>query len=190
VNWAIINGETTTGVTTMFVAPELDSGPVLLQERTEIGAEETAPELMARLAPMGANLLGETLHRLNEISPIPQDDALATFAPILKKENGLIDWSRNAGEIERAVRGFQPWPNAYTHQQNHRLIIWQADVAEPDLQKLQPGEIIAAHGDDLIVQCGQGTQLRVTEIQPEGKRRMSVRDYLNGTHLKVRDRLT
>ncbi|HEV7395420.1 MAG TPA: methionyl-tRNA formyltransferase, partial [Pyrinomonadaceae bacterium] len=158
VNWAIVNGETNTGVTTMFIAPELDSGPILLQERTEIGSAETAPELMARLAPMGANLLGETLSRLNEISPIPQDDVLATFAPILKKEDGQIDWSRDAAEIERAVRGFQPWPNAYTHPESHRLIIWNAEVANSDVDVFYPGDVVAAHGDELIIQCGGVSQ--------------------------------
>ncbi|HEV7397793.1 MAG TPA: methionyl-tRNA formyltransferase [Pyrinomonadaceae bacterium] len=189
VNWAIVNGETNTGVTTMFIAPELDSGPILLQERTEIGSAETAPELMARLAPMGANLLGETLSRLNEISPIPQDDALATFAPILKKEDGQIDWSRDAAEIERAVRGFQPWPNAYTHQESHRLIIWNAEVANSDVDVFYPGDVVAAHGDELIIQCGGVSQLLLTEVQPEGKRRMSARDYLNGGHLDLGDKL-
>lgn len=190
VNWAIVNGETTTGVTTMFVAPELDSGPILLQQRAEIGASETAPELMSRLAPMGADLLSETLTRLNEISPIPQDDARATFAPILKKENGLIDWTREAASIERAIRGFQPWPNAYTHQQSHRLIIWEADVAYGDFDVFEPGDVLAAKGDNLIIQCGGVSQLLLIEVQPEGKRRMSARDYLNGGHLDVLDRLT
>jgi len=113
-NWAIVNGETETGVTTMFIEPELDTGPILLQRKTEIGEAETAPELMGRLAEIGASLLGETLSRLDEITPRPQRDRDATFAPVLEKEDGLIDWSENAVAIERRVRGFQPWPNAYT----------------------------------------------------------------------------
>ncbi len=113
-NWAIVNGETETGVTTMFIEPSLDTGPILLQRKTPIGATETAPELMERLSEIGAELLGETLSRLDDLTPRPQRDRDATFAPMLKKEDGLIHWSRSAIEIERAVRGFQPWPNAYT----------------------------------------------------------------------------
>src|SRR5215216_563386 len=113
-NWAIVNGEAATGVTTMFIEPALDTGPILLQHKTPIGEKETAPELMERLAEIGAGLLGETLARLNELTPRPQHDRDATIAPVLKKEDGLIDWSRSAFAIERSVRGFQPWPNAYT----------------------------------------------------------------------------
>src|SRR5262245_44589007 len=113
-NWAIVNGETETGVTTMFIEPTLDTGPILLQDKTEIGENETAPGLMQRLAEIGGALLGETLARLDELTPRPQHDADATFAPILKKEDGQIDWSQSAYVIEQRVRGFQPWPNAYT----------------------------------------------------------------------------
>src|SRR5919206_516112 len=103
-NWAIINGDKETGVTTMFIEPTLDTGPILLQRKTEIGETETAPELMERLAEIGAGLLGETLARLDEITPRPQSNDNATFAPILKKEDGLIDWSQSAFAIERRVR--------------------------------------------------------------------------------------
>src|SRR4051812_24227745 len=113
-NWAIVNGETETGVTTMFIEPSLDTGPILLQQKTAFGEKETAPELMQRLADIGAELLGETLARLHELTPRPQHDADATFAPVLNKEDGLIDWSLSAFAIERRVRGLQPWPNAYT----------------------------------------------------------------------------
>src|SRR6187200_2137022 len=113
-NWAIVNGETETGVTTMFMEPTLDTGPILLQHATQIGATETAPELMQRLSETGAELLSETLERLDELTPQPQDHTQASFAPIIKKEDGLIDWTMRAGEIERAIRGFQPWPTAYT----------------------------------------------------------------------------
>src|SRR5581483_7459645 len=106
-------GEKETGVTTMFMEPTLDTGPILLQHATTIGATETAPELMQRLSETGAELLSETLARLDELRPRPQDDTQATFAPIIKKEDGLIDWSRTATVIERAIRGFQPWPTAY-----------------------------------------------------------------------------
>jgi len=186
-NWAIVNGESKTGVTTMFIEPTLDTGPILLQRETPIGANETAPELMERLAEIGAELLGETLARLNDLTPRPQRDQDATFAPILKKEDGLIDWSRSAIEIERAVRGFQPWPNAYTSYNSRGLAIFRAEV-EPYQWEAATGEVVAAQGDDLIVSCGASTALRLIEVQPEARKRMTVRDFLNGTHVKVGDR--
>lgn len=189
VNWAIINGEEKTGVTTMFIEEELDSGPILLQRETQIGEMETAPELMGRLAEMGAELLGETLAQLDEITPRPQHDRDATFAPMLRKENGLIDWSKNAFAVEHAIRGLQPWPNAYTHHQTHLLIVWRAKADRAESSNAVPGEVVASQGDDLIVKCGGETMLRLIEVQPEAKRRMSVRDFMNGTHLKVGDTL-
>ena len=186
-NWAIVNGESKTGVTTMFIEPTLDTGPILLQRETPIGDNETAPELMERLAEIGAELLGETLSRLNDLTPRPQRDQDATFAPILKKEDGLIDWSRSAIEIERAVRGFEPWPNAYTSFNSRGLTIFRAEAAS-SAPGAVPGEVIAAQGDDLMVNCGEGTALRLIEVQPEARKRMSVRDFLNGTHVKVGDR--
>ncbi len=188
VNWAIVNGEEKTGVTTMFVQEELDSGPILLQRETQIGQTETAPELMQRLAEMGADLLGETLKRLDELKPVSQDESKATFAPLLTKASGVIDWTSNAAEIERRVRGFQPWPNAYTHWKSHRLILWKASPHVAAEHSAASGEVIAAHGDDLIVSCGGKTALRLLELQLEGKRRMISRDFLNGTHLKIGDR--
>ncbi len=190
-NWAIINGEEKTGVTTMFIKEELDSGPILLQRETMIGETETAPELMRRLADIGAEILSETLAQIDVITPRPQRDRDATFAPLLTKADGLINWSIDAPTIERCVRGFQPWPNAYTHYEDQRLIIWRAAVeAALPGEKAggRDGEIIAANGDDLLVRCGKETALRLLEVQPEGKRRMSVRDFLNGTHLKIGNR--
>jgi len=192
-NWAIVNGETQTGVTTMFIEPTLDTGPILLQSKTPIGATETAPELMERLAGIGAELLGETLSRLNDLTPRPQRDRDATFAPILKKEDGLIDWSRSAVEIERCVRGFQPWPNAYTSFDGKGLTIWQAQAlssvtSASSVSDAVPGQVIAAQGGDLTVQCGQQTALRLTEVQPEARKRMAARDFLNGTQIKMGDR--
>jgi methionyl-tRNA formyltransferase len=189
VNWAIINGEETTGVTTMFIEEELDSGPILLQEGTTIGEAETTPELMGRLAEMGAELLAETLAQLDKITPRPQHHRDATFAPMLRKETGLIDWSTSAYAIERGIRGLQPWPNAYTHHQTNRLIIWRAEAASSESSSGVPGEVLAAHGDDLIVKCGNETMLKLIEVQPEAKRRMSVRDFMNGTPLRVGDTL-
>ena len=185
VNWAIVNGDQQTGVTTMLIEEELDSGPILLQKPTQIGERETAPQLMMRLADMGAELLSQTLKEFDQITPQPQQDDKASFAPLLKRDDGLIDWSKNAQAIERLVRGFQPWPNAYTHNRSSRLVIWQAELHRTENQIGGPGEVVMAAGDDLVVKCGQDTALRLIEVQPEAKRRMSVRDYLNGTHLSV-----
>ena len=186
-NWALVNGEVKTGVTTMFIEEDLDTGPILLQRDTLIGETETAPELMERLSIIGADLLGETLKQFDSLTPRPQHHSEATFAPLLTKQDGIIEWSGDAAKLERCVRGFQPWPTAHTHHKAHRLIIWKA-AAETSALDAQPGEVIFAHGDDLLVKCGGATALRLFEVQPEAKRRMSVRDFLNGTHLKVGDR--
>ncbi len=188
VNWAIVKGEKKTGVTTMFVEEELDAGPILLQRETEIGETETGTELMQRLAAMGADLLGETVSRIEEIKPQPQDHTAATFAPILTRADGLINWSNDAAAIERSVRGFQPWPNAHTSYKSQHVVIWRAAVVEPAVDMAGPGQVSAAHGDELIVNCGGETALRLLELQPAAKRRMTARDFLNGTHLKVGDR--
>jgi len=187
-NWAIVNGERETGVTTMFIEPALDTGPILLQSKTEIAETETAPELLERLAEIGASLLSETLARLDELTPRPQRDQDATFAPILRKEDGLIDWSRSAIEIERRVRGFQPWPLAYTTFNSKGLTIWRAQPVESPNPNATPGEVIVAHGDDLLVSCGDGKALRLIEVQPEARKRIPVRDFINGIRLKVGDR--
>jgi methionyl-tRNA formyltransferase len=187
VNWAIMNGEKETGVTTMFIEPTLDTGPILLQEKTQIREKEIAPELMSRLAETGAALLGRTLEELDSLTPKIQDHELASFAPILKKEDGLIDWSTSAVEIERRIRGLQPWPNAYTTLHSRGITIWSADSMSVD-SPATPGEVIEAHGDQLIVKAGGNNALRLFEIQPEAKRRMATRDFLNGAQLKVGER--
>ena len=185
VNWAIVNGEKETGVTTMKIVEELDAGPILLQHPTEIVDHETAPELLTRLAEIGAELLSETLRRLDNIQARPQRDEDATLAPILKREDGLIDWTMDAYAIERRVLGFQPWPNAHTSLRSQRLIIWNAAPEWIEQLVFPPGQIIEARGDRLIIACGDRTALRVSELQTEGGRRLSARDFLNGTHLKV-----
>ena len=184
-NWALVNGEKQTGVTTMFIEQELDSGPILLQQETTVGETETAPQLMERLSAFGADLLSETLRKLDTITPRKQADEDATFAPILTRQHGLIDWNTPAVDIERRVRGFQPWPNAHTQHNGKRLIIWAAEVSEASAGDRAPGQVIAAHGEDLLIKAGKGTALRILELQPESKRRMPVRDFLNGSHLQV-----
>ena len=187
-NWAIVNGEKETGVTTMFIEPTLDTGPILLQRTTAIGETETAPELMQRLADIGAPLLSETLRRLHDITPRPQHDRDATFAPILKKEDGLIHWSESAFAIERRVRGLQPWPNAYTTFNSKGLIIWDAQPSLSVTSNIAAGELIVAQGDELVVQCGEQTALRVLEVQPEARKKIAARDFINGMRLKAGER--
>jgi methionyl-tRNA formyltransferase len=190
VNWAIARGETLTGVTTMQMDEGLDTGAILLQREERIFDEETAEELMSRLSIVGAELLSETLARLGEIRPRAQDEEKATFAPMLKREDGLIDWALDARQIERRVRGFQPWPNAFTSYQGHRLVIWKAQALAAGDSFGEAGEIISAHGDALVVACGDQTAIRLLEVQPEGKRRMTARDFLNGAHLQKGESLS
>ncbi len=189
VNWAIINGEQKTGVTTMFIEEKLDSGPILMQRATPIGETESSPALTARLAEIGAELLGETLVQLDTITPRPQVDRDSTLAPMLEKEAGLIQWGNSAFAIERCVRGLQPWPNAFTNYGTQRLIIWSAVPTVVERSDAITGQVLAAEGDEFLVSCGEQTALRLIDVQPEAKRRMSARDFLNGTHVRVGDRL-
>ena len=187
VNWAIVNGETETGVTVMQMDAGLDTGDILCQRSASIGASETSIELMQRLGDRGAELISEALSQIDGLKPFKQNDADASLAPIMKKDDGLIDWHRTAVEIERRVRGFQPFPSSYTFHEGSRLTIWKAEPI--DTSDNRPGEVIAATGDQLVIVCGQSTALRILEIQPEGKRRMPVRDFLNGAKLKIGDTL-
>ena len=205
VNWAMVQGETVSGVTTMQIDEGLDTGAILLQRATPIGERETAPELLGRLSLLGAELLSETLGKLNEIEPRAQDNSEATHAPILRREDGRVEWSWTATEIERRVRAFQPWPNAHTLFRGQRLVLWRASVVEEEGASVveegassspsavdepaREGTIAEAHGERLVVVCGQGTMLRLDEVQLEGKRRMSARDFLNGMRLRAGERL-
>jgi methionyl-tRNA formyltransferase len=143
---------------------------------------------MQRLAEIGAELLSETLARLHDLTPRPQHDVDATFAPVLEKEDGLIDWSQSAFEIERRIRGFQPWPNAYTSFNSKGLTMWSAEPSATTNASAAPGEIIAVHRDELVVSCGDQTALRLIEVQPESRKRITVREFISGARLKVGDR--
>ena len=187
-NWAIVKGEIETGVTTMFMETTLDTGPILLQQATAIGKTETTPELMLRLSDIGAELLSKTLARLDQLTPQPQDDSQATFAPIIKKEDGVIDWSKTAIVIARAIRGFQPWPTAYTTFNSRRLTIWEAEPLVCFAPEVEFGEVTAAHGGELVVQCGGRSALRLLDVQPEARKRLAARDFINGMHVKIGDR--
>ncbi len=190
VNWAIVNGESETGVTTMKMDSGLDTGDILLQTATPIGSDENAIELMTRLSTMGADLLFETLDSLGTIVPRPQRHSEATLAPIMRKEDGRIDWGLPASNIAARVRGFQPFPTAFTSFRGSRLTLWRAEAIENALpEEVTNGTIVNAHGDELDVACGHGTLLRIAEAQPEGKRRMAVRDIVNGLHPKIGEEL-
>ncbi|HMT09725.1 MAG TPA: methionyl-tRNA formyltransferase [Pyrinomonadaceae bacterium] len=177
VNWAIVNGETKTGVTTMQMDEGLDTGDILEQVETPIGERENAIELMARLGELGAETISNTLRRLDSLIPQRQDDSAMSIAPIMKKSDGLIDWNMSATDIERRIRGFQPFPSSFTTHGDKRVVIYSGMV-ESDNVDVQPGKIVEAK-QRLVVNCGEGTQLVVEELQLEGKRRMAARDVLN-----------
>lgn len=190
VNWVIVNGETETGVTTMRMDAGLDTGDILLQKETSIGIDETAIDLMERLSISGAELLSETLANLEHIEPKPQENDLATYAPIMKREDGLIDWNMSAVEIANRVRGFQPFPTAFTRYKEMRLTVLRSRplTVEGD-RKFVPSEVLEASGSQILVGCGDGSVLSLEELQLEGKRRLLTRDFLNGVKLVVGERL-
>ena len=189
VNWAIVNGETVTGVTTMQMDAGLDTGDILLQSETEIGAEENSIELMRRLSLIGADLLSETLKTLERLARIPQNHDQASLAPIMKKEDGLISWMLSAREITDRVRGFQPFPTAFTFYGEKKLTVWRCKPSEIEHTLRQPGEVLAAKGDKLMVFCGGDSVLEIDELQIEGKKRMATRDFLNGIKVQVGEKL-
>ncbi|HVP00108.1 MAG TPA: methionyl-tRNA formyltransferase [Bryobacteraceae bacterium] len=175
IQWAIARGETKTGVTTMKIDAGLDTGDMLLKWETGIGPEETAVELSARLAPAGADLLVRTLAEFKTIVPEPQNDAEATLAPILKREDGHIDWKMPGREILNRVRGFQPWPGAYGFLRGRRFHVWRGAMAE---HELAAGRILI-EGKRLFTGCGGGA-IELLEVQMEGKKRMPAAAFLNG----------
>lgn len=176
IQWAIANGETRTGVTTMKINEGLDTGDMLLKWETEIAPEETAPELGARLAQAGAELAVRTMAELDHIRPEPQDNAQATYAPILKKEDGRIGWNRPAREISNRLRGFDPWPGAYTSLRGQKFQVWKAAIGEV---KLAPG-ILRSIDKKLYAGCGEEESIELQEVQLEGKKRMTAAAFLNG----------
>ena len=188
VHRAILNGETRTGLTTMRIDAGLDTGPMLLKYESEIGPDETAPELYARLAEAGAPLLAETLRGIERgtLTPAPQDNSQATFAPPLKKEEGRIDWSLPAQRIYNRIRGLQPWPGTFTSFRGKNCAIWgrPADLAPSQ----QPPGAIALRGDSVIVACGEGSALRIEFVQLEGRKRITGREFANGARLAPDDR--
>jgi methionyl-tRNA formyltransferase len=178
IQWSIAQGETVTGVTTMRIDAGLDTGDILLQRELAIAADDTSETLSSRLAEVGAELMVETLRGLQEgsIHPRPQDNSQASLAPILKKEDGLIDFSRTATEIYNRLRGFQPWPGAYTKFRGKSL---QVVKAKPASRTVPPAEL-RVEGDHLFVGCAQNSSLEVLELQLEGKKRNPAQAFLQG----------
>jgi methionyl-tRNA formyltransferase len=195
IQWAIVRGEERTGVTTMRIDAGLDTGDMLLQAETGIGPEENAVELGRRLAVMGADLLVETLEGLREgrIVPEKQDDAQATLAPLLRKEDGAIDWTEPAQAIHNRVRGLQPWPGAQTSFRGAPLHVWRTksptggsgadEGVRPTTEKF-PGRIVSLK--PVVVACGEGV-LELLEVQLEGRKRISAADFANGQRLTDND---
>jgi methionyl-tRNA formyltransferase len=189
VQWAIARGETITGVTTMLLNEGLDTGDILLQKEITILPADTSVTLAPRLADLGADLLVETLHGLEKgnVRPVPQDHSLASLAPILKKEDGQVDFNRSAGEILNRLRGFQPWPGATTEfrGKSMKLIAARLFLGGPTLA---PGEL-RWQAERLLAGCGDRTSLELLQVQPEGKKMMPARDFVSGYRPAAGERL-
>jgi methionyl-tRNA formyltransferase len=197
IHWAVANGEARTGLTTMQIDCGLDTGPTLLKYETQIGPDETSPDLYARLAEAGAPLMAETLRGLENRSvvPTPQDNAQATLAPPLKKEDGRIDWSFPAQKIYNRVRGFKPWPGTFSSFRGKTCQLWgrptdggpgSAGIRSALSEK--PSGSLLENGYRLFAACGARTVLEIESIRMEGKKRMAVRDFLNGAHVEAGER--
>ena len=201
INWPIVNGETRTGLTTMRIDAGMDTGYILLQREMEIGPTETAPELAARMSEAGAPLVEETLCRLaaGKMVPRPQNDAEASIAPILKKEDGRIDWNCTAQEIYNRMRGFAPWPGTYTKFRGQTCHLWAEPVGDvsplpADILTTQnsaaasvPGTLLGAK-NDWFVTCGNATLLRLQSVKLEGRKQISAPEFANGTRLRPGER--
>ena len=178
--WALLRGEKLTGVTTMLMDEGMDTGDMLLQRELSIGDEDTGEALHDRLALLGARLLMETVEKMKvgNIHPIPQDHSKATYAPPLKKEDGHIDWWKGAKEIDLQVRAFNPWPGAFTELDGRLLKVFRGEVREGKSAG-KAGAVVWVGSDFIEVETGKDSFL-IKEVQLEGKRRMSVRDFLAG----------
>ena len=185
--WAILEGEVVTGVTTMRLVAEMDAGPILLAEEVAMEPDETAATLEARLVPVGARLLMATLEGVARgfLTPRSQDPAGVTFAPMLRKEDGMIDWARPAPEIERRIRAFTPWPSAFSYWQGKRVKVHGASPVAADAapRTEAPGTVVRAGTDGISVATGDGVLL-LTELQMEGRKRMPADAFLRGAGLR------
>ena len=182
---SILRGYKYTGVTTMYMNEKVDEGDIISQKKVEISREDTSATLSAKLSKEGAELLYYTLQNIkeNKVIATRQDDNKATYAPLLKKEDGLIDWDKSAEEIFNLVRGLNPWPSAYTHLNGKMFKIHKAQILQLGDAKTNSGEIIEVDKNNLVVATGEG-DLSLLEVQIEGKRKMSIQDFLQGHKLE------
>ncbi|HXG50133.1 MAG TPA: methionyl-tRNA formyltransferase [candidate division Zixibacteria bacterium] len=186
--WTILNGEREGGVTTIRLVEKMDAGPIYLQEGLELAPDETTSSLAAKLAPIGARLLLETIRGLKEgrLEGQPQDEAQATLAPMIKKEDGLIDWRQPAVAIERRVRAFTPWPSAYTHLRGKLMKIHRARVLTGP--SAAPGEVVRADAGGFWVATGDGL-LALEEVQLENRKRLPGTEFVKGARIRPGERL-
>ncbi|MBQ8638162.1 MAG: methionyl-tRNA formyltransferase [Lachnospiraceae bacterium] len=187
IQWAVINGEKESGVTTMMMARGIDTGDMLLKRSVELAEDETGDSLHDKLAAIGGPLLLETIDGLEQgtVARIPQDESQSSHVGMLTKQMGKIDWTKPAVALERLIRGLNSWPSAYTSLNGKTVKIWSADVVEAD--EGQPGEVIAADKTKLVVKTGEQA-LSIRIIQPEGKKRMEIDAFLRGYEVKLHDR--
>jgi len=191
IQWAVARGETRTGLTTMRLDEGMDTGDILLQEVVEMRPDESAAELAGRLAPLGGPLMVKTLAGLasGTLRPRPQPDQGVSRAPLLRREDGRIDWTWPAARVTDLVRGMQPWPVARTRAGDGWLRLFRAGVADSPGAVPPPGTVIGPQEDAVLIACGEGTVLAALEVQPDSRRRMSGREALNGRALHAGDRL-
>ena len=183
IQWSIINGERKTGITIMRMDEGMDTGDILLTQEVEIEDEDTAQSLHDRLAQVGASLIIKAMDQLDRgtLRAIPQDHNKASYAPPLKKENGLIDWSRSARDVSNRIRGFNPWPGAFTYLQGFRLKIFRGEIIDKEVGGA-PGEVVQSEPEGVKVTTGKGVFL-IKEVQLEGRKRMPIDEFLMGNEI-------
>jgi methionyl-tRNA formyltransferase len=189
ISWAIANGESVTGITSMRIDAGMDTGDMLLKSEISIAPDETAPQLAARLSEAGVPIMLDTLRGLTagSLAPQPQDHTQSSSAPLLKKEDGLIIWTHSAEQIYNRVRGFAPWPGAFTTFRGQTCHLRGQPESSQVENKKNPGEIFF-HANNLLVACGEGTVLRVLDVKQEGRKRVTAAEFVNGAHLKSGER--
>jgi methionyl-tRNA formyltransferase len=188
IHYAIMEGKKETGITIMYMVEKLDAGDILTQESIPIEKNDHVGSMHDKLSDVGAQLLMETLPKLfnGEIAPVKQDDSKATFASNIKREQERIDWNKSNVEIYNQIRGLHPWPVAFTTYQNQNMKIWWGEPIDEEYNG-EPGEIIAIdHDEGFTVVCGDNKGIRITEIQPAGKKRMTVKNYLQGSSERIK----
>ncbi len=191
INWAVINGETKTGITTMYTDVGIDTGDMLLKKEIELGPDMTVGELHDKLAVLGAEVLRETLTALKNgtLQRIPQEDSQSSYAPMMNKELGHIDWNKSAGEIHNLVRGTDPWPGAYTFLLGNRMRVWKTSLVPGKSDaEIDNGKILKVDDKGILVKCPDGN-LWIKEVQFDSSKRMSVGDYIRGHEINVGETL-